>query len=79
MPTPLSNGHETNGTHDAGLNRERGPGIPELLTEAEELRTLLQDASNRVSRLLAGLKHNRRQSRAVQAAMHSLRQLRLGD
>ena len=79
MPLPNSNGHDNNGTTEDRVNRERGPGIAEMINEAEELRNVLQDASNRLSRLLAGLKHNRRQSRAVQAAMHSLRQLKLGD
>jgi hypothetical protein len=49
----------------------------ELIAEAEAMRTLLQDASTRVARLLAALKQHRRQSRAVQAAMHSLKQLQL--
>jgi hypothetical protein len=49
----------------------------ELITEAEELRTVMADASARLSRLLAGLKQHRRQSRAVQAAVHSLKQLQL--
>ena len=39
---------------------------------------VFQDASSRLSRLLAGLKQQRRQSRAVEQAMQSLRQLHLG-
>jgi len=66
------------GTVENGANRpERLPGIAELIAEAEELRTLLQDASTRLARLLAGLKQQRRQSRAVEAAVQSLRQLKL--
>ena len=48
------------------------------LYEAETLRALLQQAQLRLGRLLAALKHDRRHSRALQAAMASLRQLRLG-
>ena len=44
---------------------------------AESLRTLLQEASARTARLLGALKQQRRQSRAVQAAVASLRQLKL--
>jgi len=53
---------------------ERG-GLEEIITEVEALRNLLQDVSTRTARVLAALKHQRRQSRAVQAAMQSLRQL----
>jgi hypothetical protein len=78
MPTPTTNGHATNGAHGTGAERsERSPGIVDLIAEAEELRTVMVDASARLSRLLSGLKQHRRQSRAVQAAMHSLKQLRL--
>ncbi len=47
------------------------------LREAELLYALLHDAKQRLSRLLAALKHQQRHSRAVRAAMDSLRQLRL--
>ena len=46
------------------------------LAEAEELRTMLQAALMRTSRLIGSLKHQRRENRAVQAAMESLRRLR---
>ena len=49
------------------------------MTIPEELRNQLQEASTRLARLLAGLKQHRRQSRAVQVAMQSLRQLKLDD
>ena len=78
MPVPTTNGHATNGSHETVADRsERGQSIMELIAEAEELRTVVLDASARLSRLLAGLKQHRRQSRAVQAAMHSLKQLKL--
>ena len=49
--------------------------LDELIREGEELRALLHEAHVRAGRLLAGLKHHRRQARAVQQAMASLRQL----
>ena len=64
-------------TVDGVAGEERGPGIGELITEAEGLRDLLHDAAGRVARLLAGLKQHRRQSRAVRAAMQSLRLLKI--
>ena len=79
MPAQQPNGHGTNGTSETDAARqERGGSIVELITEAEELRTVMLDASARLTRLLSGLKQHRRQSRAVQAAMHSLQQLKLG-
>jgi hypothetical protein len=72
MPVP-----STNGNHPNGDRSERGPSIAELITEAEALRNVLLDATSRLARVLAGLKQHRRQSRAMQAAMHSLKQLQL--
>ena len=72
-------GHGTNDTSETDATRqERGGSILDLIAEAEELRTVMLDTSTRLSRLLSGLKQHRRQSRAVQAAMHSLQQLKLG-
>lgn len=50
-------------------------GFTELLTEAEALRTLLQNATVRAGRLVAALKQQRQQGRAVRQAMRSLRRL----
>lgn len=58
-----------------GNGSARSAGLPDPLEEAEALRGLLQEASNRLNRLLTALKHQRRHSRAVQQAMASLRQL----
>jgi hypothetical protein len=49
-----------------------------LIEDAEQLRASLHDAGVRVSRLLAALKQQRRQSRALRSAMASLQQLQLG-
>ncbi len=54
---------------------ERGGTLAGLVAEAEAIRGLLHDADTRLARLLAALKHQRKQSRAVLAAMASLRQL----
>ena len=77
MPAPTTNNHATNGNQPNGDRSERSPALAELIAEAEELRTVLADASTRLARLLSGLKASRRQSRAVQAAVHSLKQLQL--
>jgi hypothetical protein len=69
MPPPSTNGHTAND------QPERVPGIVELITEAEALRSLLHDAASRVSRLVLALKQQQKRSRAVHAAMASLRQL----
>lgn len=42
------------------------------------MRSLLQEAHARMGRLLAALRHHRRQSRALEAAVASLRNLPLG-
>jgi hypothetical protein len=51
--------------------------LPDPLVEAEALRALLHDAQFRLGRLLAALKQQRRNNRALRAAMDSLRGLRL--
>ena len=81
MPTPLANDnhHPPNGSaatpSASGSPPERGPGPEDLITEAEAIRAALQEAHAQLGRLLAALKHQRRQARAVQAAVASLRQL----
>ena len=77
MPAPPSNAHPAHHTVDTSAHSQRSPSIVDLIAETEELRTVVLDASSRLSRLLTGLKQHRRQSRAVQAAMQSLKQLKL--
>jgi uncharacterized protein YlxW (UPF0749 family) len=80
MPSPNSNHPSAASNHDNdSASSERGANIVELLAEAEQLRSILQDATARLSRLMNGLKQHRRQGRAMQAAMQSLKQLQLGD
>jgi hypothetical protein len=47
----------------------------DALAEAEALRGQLQSALTRTARLIAALKQQRRESRAVKAAMASMRRL----
>jgi hypothetical protein len=75
---PPANGQDTttgNGNEPAQTPRY---GMDELIEDAEQLRASLHDAGVRVSRLLAALKQQRRQSRALRSAMASLQQLQLG-
>ena len=78
MSAPQSNGAPANGRSDPSADSlERCLGLDELLTDAEKLRSQLQEASGRLVRLIGGLKQYRRQTRALQAAVHSLRGLKL--
>lgn len=49
--------------------------ILDLFAEAESLQSLLRDALGRVSRLVVAVKQQRRQSKIVNTALSSLRQL----
>jgi hypothetical protein len=48
-----------------------------VIAETEALRALLSEAAGRVARLLAALKQQRRQCRAMRQAMQSLRQIQI--
>ena len=76
MPPP-TNGHPPDDNRPRESQLEKWD-IEDVIAETEALRSVLQDAGARTMRLLSALKHQRRQSRAVRAAMHSLQQLRLG-
>jgi hypothetical protein len=76
MPTPSTNGQPPDDPRPQDP-RERSNGLIDLFAETEALRTLLSDALSRTSRLLAGLRHHKRQAHAVQAAMASLRKLQI--
>ncbi len=69
MPEP--NGKQTG---DGG-SAPNGNGFSDPLAEAEAMKGLLTEAQSRLARLIASLKQHRRQSRAVRAAVDSLRQL----
>ena len=76
MPTAHL-GRTANEPSPSNPNDSSGASIPDLITEAEELRGLLADTCARSARLVSALKQQRRQDRAVRQAMASLRQLRL--
>ncbi len=80
MPRPQTNGEEPR-HGPAGVPAPSLPASeaepPDPLGEAEALRALLHDAQLRLNRLLSALKQQRRHSRALRAAVDSLRQLRL--
>jgi len=76
MPAPHQNGQGSSNERPQPLQPDRC-GIEEIITEAEALRTLLQEGGARAARLVAALKQQRRQSKAVLAAMASLRHLQL--
>ena len=75
MPAPPNDRSPENGCSDP-VQPER-LGIEEIIAEAEMIKTQLQEASARMARLLAALKQQRRQSKAVRAAVASLRQLQI--
>jgi hypothetical protein len=77
IPAPHPNNDPPPGTRGNGSSAEGCPSIMEMIAEAEALRTSLQESSDRLARLLAGLKQHKRVSRAMRAAVQSLRQLKL--
>ncbi len=77
MPPPPTDGRAPEDARPRDPQPEKGD-LEDVIAETESLRSLLQDAAVRTARLLAALKYQRRQSRAVKAAMQSLQQLRLG-
>jgi hypothetical protein len=76
MPAAQSNGRNPASNHAEPLPPDRC-GIDAIINEAEALRLQLQEAGVRIGRLLAALKNQRRQNRAVQAAMASLQRMHL--
>ena len=83
MSAPIqSNGHESaapansNG-HPASDNP--GTSLATLIQDAEALHATLTDARASMSRLIAGLRRHRKQSRLVSETLKSLRQLQLTE
>jgi hypothetical protein len=77
MPSPPSNPLPRHGpsSSNASSDSSAQPGIPALIDDAEAVRAMLYDAQGRLGRLIVALKQQRKQSRAVQQALGSLRQL----
>jgi hypothetical protein len=72
MPAPSS------GPRDNGDGTTPTPSPQEIhdpLAELEAIRAVLNDAHFRLGRMAAAMKQHRRQARAVQAAVQSLRQI----
>ena len=75
MPVPRTNGHAADDPLNSPPTQAESLGTAEVIAEAEGLRTLLQEAGGRLTRLIAALKLQRKQHRTFRAAMESLRQL----
>src|SRR5262245_21448131 len=72
VPNPMNGGRQTTNGDPVPTPP---PGVTDPLEEAEAIRGLLAEAQSRLSRLIGALKQHRKQTRAVQAAVASLRQL----
>ena len=68
-----TNGHTPNGRHDPPT-----ADPPDPLAAAEELRAALAEASNKAGRLVAALKHRKREQKALTQVWSSLKALNLG-
>ena len=83
MNSPIqSNGHEStapanSNAHAASENP--GSSLATLIQDAEALHVTLTDARASISRLIAGLRRHRKQSRLVSETLKSLRQLQLTE
>ena len=64
-------------SHNGTNGHQDQPEAFDPLTEAEALKVALQEALNRSTRLIAGLRQVRKQHKAVASAMASLRQFQL--
>ena len=62
--------------HDPLRHAHGNDGFAALIEDAENLKTSLRDSLSKTSELIAGLKRHRKQSKAVQSTLNSLRQLR---
>jgi hypothetical protein len=72
-----ANGHvKTNGHVRNGAARKTGQDIDGLIRQAEALRTAQREHLTKTGELLKALKRHRRQSRALQTTIASLRQLK---
>ena len=60
---------------DADESSSSGTGLGTLIQEAQALKDALRDAYGRSNSLLVALKRHRKQSKLVQSALASLRQL----
>ena len=77
-PTPNSNGHaETNGkTRKTSSRKAALQDLAALIEQAEKLRTAAHDLMYQASGVVKGLKQHRRQSKAIQNTLASLKHLK---
>jgi hypothetical protein len=83
-PTTNTNGHVLGNGHakvngqarQTGTSKASQPEIAALIEQAQKLRTALHDLMYEASNLVKALKAHRRQTRAVQSTLASLRQLK---
>ena len=68
MPKTNNNGRTKASEHE-------NDGFASLIEDAESLKTSLRDSLSKTNELIAGLKRHRKQSKAVQSTLNSLRQL----
>ncbi len=68
---------DTTGAPDAGRDGPPPADAPDPLAEAEALRAALADAGLKAGRLVAALKHRRREQKALTQAWSSLKALNL--
>jgi hypothetical protein len=66
---------ETNGRHASSESVQPAADVADPLTEAEAVKCLLTEAMSQLTRVITSLKQYRRQAKAVQAAVRSLKEL----
>ena len=74
MPSRDSSPVERNGQTDPATEESIDP-----VAEADALRSILTEATQRAGRLVSALKHFRKERKSLQAAWSSLRGLNLGS
>ncbi len=83
MSAPIqSNGHETAASANSNghpASENSGTSLATLIQDAEALHATLTDARASITRLIAGLRRHRKQSRLVSETLKSLRQLKLTE
>ena len=83
MSAPIqSNGHDSAAlANSSGRPASENPGtsLATLIQDAEALQATLTDARASMSRLIAGLRRHRKQSRLVTETLKSLRELKLTE
>jgi hypothetical protein len=78
VPSAATNGHTTAPTAAiAAISPPERVTVADVIGEAVGVAALLRDAGGRVARLVAALRRQRHQTRAVQQAVRSLKELQI--